>query len=252
MNIKRTAACLIILIALAGAVRVPLRSEHVHRVSMEAFPADDTAVRVRMVSAHTIRRFNLDPDFQYDRENTLYPAFLDYLEAKLREMLGGMFRGVNLSAVWKAVEYAFYAFGAAIVVFAIVKFIGSDMRNIFFSSKKGAGRGGKPGAEDIHGMDFDLLISRSIDQGDYRLAVRFLYHKILKELAGRKLIAWRMDKPNLEYVNELARTPYAEEFAAITSAFDHLWYGKFSLSGDAFADLHARFASFISSLDERA
>lgn len=250
MNAGRIAACLIILIALAGAVRVPLRSEHVHRVSMEAFPADDTAVRVRMVSAHTIRRFKQDPDFRYDRENTPSMAFLDYLEAKLREMLGEMFRGVNVSAAWKAVEYALYAFGAAMLVFAIVKFIKSDKSGIFFSSKNKSRRGVKMGAEDIHGMDFDLLIAQSIEQGDYRLAVRFLYHKILKELAGRKLIVWRMDKPNLEYVNELARTPYAEEFAAITSAFDHLWYGKFSVSGDAFADLHARFVSFISSLDE--
>ena len=252
MNGKRTAACLIILIAQAGAVAAPLRHEAVHRVSMEAFPADDTAVRVRMVSAQTIQRFKVDPDFQYDRDVRPYPVFLDYLEAKLREVLGGMLRRVHLLTVWKAIEYALYGFGAAIVVFAIVKFIGSDMKKIFFSSKKRGSRDVKGGAEDIQGMDFDLLISRSIDQGDYRLAVRFLYHKILKELAGRKLIAWRMDKPNLEYVNELAQTPYAKEFAAITSAFDHLWYGKFSVTGDAFADLHARFVSFISSLDERA
>jgi hypothetical protein len=74
--------------------------------------------------------------------------------------------------------------------------------------------------------DLERFIQQALQQGDYALAVRLYYLAILKELSLRKLIAWKKDKTNRQYLQELQASPLAGAFRETTLIFERVWYGN--------------------------
>ncbi|MFL5810927.1 MAG: DUF4129 domain-containing protein [Flavisolibacter sp.] len=98
--------------------------------------------------------------------------------------------------------------------------------------------------EDIFGIDYDHQTKNAIASGNYRLATRLLYLRTLRELADVKLIDYKHEKTNSEYLLQLSGTSYYKEFFRLTRDFEYTWYGKFQLSPEAFDIVQSDFASF--------
>ena len=98
--------------------------------------------------------------------------------------------------------------------------------------------------EDIFSIRYDQEIRKSIDAGNYRVAVRLLYLQTLKELTERDLIRYGHDKTNSDYLFQLYNTSYYDRFFRLTRHFDYTCYGGFDLDENSFRIVQSDFVQF--------
>jgi hypothetical protein len=97
---------------------------------------------------------------------------------------------------------------------------------------------------DIFEMNFEKEIQKAIDAKNYRLAVRLMYLRTLRDLSNRNLINYTHEKTNSDYLFQLSGTDYYKNFFKLTRSFDYTWYGHVELSQDGFAIIQNIFSSF--------
>jgi hypothetical protein len=98
--------------------------------------------------------------------------------------------------------------------------------------------------DNIFEMNFETEIAKAIETKNYRLAVRLMYLRTLRDLTNRNLINYAHEKTNSDYLFQLGGTPYYKNFFKLTRSFDYTWYGHFELSQDVFAMIQNDFSSF--------
>lgn len=98
--------------------------------------------------------------------------------------------------------------------------------------------------ENIFEIKFEKEIQKAIDASNFRLAVRLMYLRTLKDLSLRNLINYTHEKTNSDYLFQLAGSPYYKNFFRLTRSFDYTWYGHFSLSQESFSVIQNDFNSF--------
>jgi hypothetical protein len=81
-------------------------------------------------------------------------------------------------------------------------------------------RGDSP--QDMLQRQLDL----SIKSGDYRTGVRIVYLGLLAEMHHLKIILWKKDKTNSDYLKELNQHQQYASFSYLTSVFELVWYGN--------------------------
>ncbi|HET9746305.1 MAG TPA: DUF4129 domain-containing protein [Chitinophagaceae bacterium] len=96
--------------------------------------------------------------------------------------------------------------------------------------------------------DPDVLLRNAIRSGNYRLAVRYLYLQVLNKLADRNIIEVNSNKTNYEYVNEMRKHKFANEFASLTLQYEYVWYGEYPVDEKLFAQIQGSFARFTKNL----
>lgn len=83
--------------------------------------------------------------------------------------------------------------------------------------------------EDIHG-----LIQQAVADKNYRLAIRYYYLLILRQLSEGEHIDWKPQKTNDDYLNELANEQLKTGFSKVTLLYDYIWYGEFTIENIAY------------------
>jgi hypothetical protein len=136
-----------------------------------------------------------------------------------------------------------------------VLFILFVLYKLFFTQGIFQKRNNKADVNELNGdeasnnnHDYDKLIIQSMNDSNYRLAVRYSYLQSLQKLADNDLVQLVADKTNHQYINDLNGTIYKEEFSWLTSNYEYVWYGKFELSKDAFLQVQNNFREFNSRL----
>jgi hypothetical protein len=92
--------------------------------------------------------------------------------------------------------------------------------------------------------DPDALLRNAIRSGNYRLAVRYLYLHLLTRLSDKKYIEINRNKTNYEYVTEVRKHSFANEFASLTLKYEYVWYGEYPVDQKLFEQLQGNFTDF--------
>lgn len=92
--------------------------------------------------------------------------------------------------------------------------------------------------------DYNKLITQSVINKNYRLAVRYHYLQTLQKLATKGAIQFTADKTNYKYINELACKPFRDQFVALTLHYEYAWYGGFTTDEIMFAGIQNNFKQF--------
>jgi len=87
---------------------------------------------------------------------------------------------------------------------------------------------------DIFAINFQKEIDRATAQGNFRLAIRLMYLRLLKEMSDRKIINYTQDKTNFDYLLQVHTTPYYKDFFRITRHYEYSWYGLFDVNEAAY------------------
>lgn len=87
---------------------------------------------------------------------------------------------------------------------------------------------------DIFSINFQKEIEKAAAQGNFRLAIRLMYLRILKEMSEKNIIHYTQDKTNFDYLLQVHPTPYYKDFFRITRHYEYSWYGQFDISEDAY------------------
>lgn len=99
-------------------------------------------------------------------------------------------------------------------------------------------------AEDIFEINFEKEIKKALDASDFRLAVRMLYLRTLRDLSLKNLIDYTHEKTNTDYLFQLAGSPYYKTFFRLTRNFNYAWYGHFPVSQESFLVIQNDFNGF--------
>lgn len=98
--------------------------------------------------------------------------------------------------------------------------------------------------EDIFAINYQKEIDRAAAQGNYRLAVRLMFLRLLKNMSERNIIRYKQDKTNLDYLLQLQPTRYYNSFFRITRNYEYSWYGQFEVNEDAYRIIRSDFDHF--------
>jgi hypothetical protein len=132
-------------------------------------------------------------------------------------------------------------FGAAIISYLS----GSDV-GLFRRKNKPLQTSGddEVGSEDIFAINYQKDINKAEANGNFRLAIRLMFLRLLKDMAERNIIQYKQDKTNLDYLIQLHPTGYYDNFFRITRNYEYSWYGKFDVGEDAYRIIRNDFSQF--------
>jgi len=105
--------------------------------------------------------------------------------------------------------------------------------------------------EDLENADPADLLQRAIEQGEYSLAVRLYYLSILRELSLQKIIRWKKDKTNQDYLREASSSAFFADFQHFTRLFEYIWYGEQRFSQTEFTQIQPQLEGFIQEIKGR-
>lgn len=202
---------------------------------------DRSPVRVRYPQADALRDYQTDRNYRYDRDTTPPRSLL----SKIWEWIGQKISDLLRSRVYKnAGQYIVLALIAALVVWLLRK---AEVLGFLFPKKAASDPLDYENlTENIHEISFSDRIEEALAGRNYRLAVRLLYLRALKQLTDRNLIAWQPNKTNRQYAHELANSPLRPAFEELTTQFEFVWYGDFPIDEQSFGALADQFRRFES------
>jgi hypothetical protein len=203
---------------------------------------DSASVTQRQFNADALKLYKQDRDFKYNKEETgqtLWDRFWRWFWNWLHDLFD--FDGPKIAVPY--LKYFMGAFAIVAIVYGIIKYLGDDLR-LFSRKAKSIDIPYSESLENIHEINFDEEVERAMAQHNYRLAVRLLYLRSLKQLSDAKLIHWQIEKTNSAYLNELTDSAQRQSFGILTTQFEYVWYGDFPVDGQSFQNIYTLFQDF--------
>lgn len=139
------------------------------------------------------------------------------------------------SPLWPIVFKVLVIVALAIGVYFVIGLILGKKGNWLFN-KKSENRNIQYGVEveNVADGDFITQIKMALNNGDFRLAIRYQYLNTLQKLDQKGVIAYHKEKTNADYGYEIKNSALAEAFRYISYIYDHAWYGGFDVTADTY------------------
>ncbi len=200
---------------------------------------DSLAVNARNFDGPALDNYRQLKEFQYTE---------DYVDLSLWDRLWrwfwSWFDPADSTVFGKGIRYILITLGILALVFLIVKLAGLDPLAIIRRKSTVAPLPYTEFTENIHQIDMDAELDKAVKSGNYRLAVRLLYLKCLKQLNDAGLIHWEANKTNSQYSNELQDIEQRLAFNLLTHQFEYIWYGEFNIDANIFNRVNHLFDNF--------
>ncbi|NQX78059.1 DUF4129 domain-containing protein [Gilvibacter sp.] len=194
------------------------------------------------------RQFESELEDKYDGSSFDYEESAGSGENVIARVIGGFLDwlaeifGVEMSPeTYKIVETLLYVIMIAGGLYLMVRLLLGQQATAFFGGNNTALAPILAQEEDLAQIDLQALIDEALQQGDYRLAVRYMFLKALKELSGKRLIEWHFEKTNNDYLRELESDQLKDEFKTVSRLYDYVWYGEFPIDKQRFNQAAQRF-----------
>jgi len=98
--------------------------------------------------------------------------------------------------------------------------------------------------ENIFSINYQKEIEKATNAGDYRLAIRLMFLRALKQLSQKKIIQYKQERTNFDYLSQLYSTGYYSDFFRLTRNYEYTWYGKFDVNRENFGIIKNEFENF--------
>ena len=174
-------------------------------------PADNKTVQNISIDTDKLRSIQQDEDYQYrpqDIKKNFLEKIADWASAKWNELMKWIFgekQGSQfLSFIIKYLPYLLLAIGIFIIIRLLYRY------DVF---KRRAAQQNPPEiqlADDekiVKSSNITELIKNAKEQKDHRMAIRYLYLNLLRQLDAREYIRFKKDKTNDDYIAELKHQP---------------------------------------------
>lgn len=103
--------------------------------------------------------------------------------------------------------------------------------------------------ENIHTADFETLLANALANKEFKLAVRILYLKTIKQLADKEIIKWKKEKTNGHYIREIVSPQLSSIFSFLTLAYENAWFSTYQVNELKYNKLSKHFNDFINQLN---
>jgi hypothetical protein len=154
-------------------------------------------------------------------------AQLPFIERKLFQTI-----------LWMVIVGAFVA--------VIIMYLGNSNVRLFRKASKTLTDGNEVYAEtdNIFEINYQYEIDKAVKNGNYRFAIRLMFLRQLKNLSDRKIINYKQDRTNFDYLLQLHSTKYYNDFFRLTRFYEYSWYGQFNIDLEKFPAIKNDFENF--------
>ncbi len=90
--------------------------------------------------------------------------------------------------------------------------------------------------KDFDDTDWQSLIDKARSEGNYRLAIRYMYLLVLRDCHRHQFIEWKMEKTNYNYLDELPDV-VKPDFSRLLYLYEYVWYGEFEATSELLAQV---------------
>jgi hypothetical protein len=158
--------------------------------------------------------------------------------------------GVDISPqVLDVVEFLVYLLLTIFIGYFIIKLLLGTKASSFFTRKTATVNPLTIDEEHIENINLDTYINDALAQKNYRLAIRYMYLKALKELSSNNIISWHFEKTNSDYYNEMVDPLLKDNFKKVSYLYDYVWYGEFDLDEIGFINAQKDFERLTKKID---
>lgn len=98
--------------------------------------------------------------------------------------------------------------------------------------------------DDIFAINYQREIDKATREGNFRLAIRLQFLRLLKEMSERNLIQYKQDRTNLDYILQLQGSRYYTSFFRLARNYEYAWYGLFEVTPDIYNQVRLEFSTF--------
>jgi len=208
---------------------------------------DKSIIVQKKFDKENLETYKSNKEFNYseeiiEEEPTFFERFYNWLIRQFLRLLEWLVGVKYASGILKNILVALPYIITAVVLFLIIKFFLKVNANAIISNAKN-----KPivtiteEEELIKNKDILKLVQKAIAQKNYRLAVRYSYLNVLKQLEEKEIISWEQQKTNKDYIQEISEKNIKNSFEKLTRLYDFVWYGKFQINHIEFAKVQANF-----------
>lgn len=191
--------------------------------------AEASQYKLRPTSESTISSWKKRDEFWY--------ADLSFAEKPKERKSGGSF--------WMSDSFFMILTVIAIAAFAglLVVYLGNTNGGLFRRNREIVRQDdanmGIP--EDIFAISYEKEIHRAEQEKDYRLATRLRFLQLLKEMSNQNIIQYLDERTNLDYLMQLHKTAWYDDFFRLTRHFEYTWYGLFEVGPEQYARIKTDF-----------
>jgi len=213
----------------------------------EAIKMDTINITQKKFDVKSIEKYKSNKEFDYTeqtekQEPTLLEKLFFWLKNQFLRLLEWLFGVKYAKGILGTILLALPYVAAGIVLLLLIKFfVKTKIKSaVSFANNKSVINF----SEDeklLQNADLDALIKKAISENNYRLAVRFLYLRTLKQLTDKKLVVWEQQKTNEDYTNEINVNQLKNAFENITRLYDFVWYGNFQINKVQFNSINNDF-----------
>lgn len=203
---------------------------------------DSSSIRVAKFNTAALNKFKADKDFNYNGSSIGIQSLWDRFWSWLWNGIAAWFDRIPYGS--SIVKYLLSGLSVSLLMYIVLKSLGIDTVKLWRGESEKTSLNYNESQEDIHDIDFDTEIENAVSRHDFRLAVRLLYLKCLKQLSDTHIIQWQIDKTNADYINEIRDRAQKQTFETLTRQFEYVWYGDFSIDKQAFNNIYQLFQNF--------
>lgn len=211
-----------------------------------------TALEPLKFEEKQIGEYKTDKAFEYlnaAEKDTWWTRFKEWVNMRYHQILDWLFGDYEANTVLAFfLKLLPYILIAAIVGFVVWLFIRLNPGNYLLAAKEEPEVFLSEEEKIIKSENISDLIEQAIHNGDFRLAVRYYYLQLLRQLNAKDLIRYEFQKTDTEYLNELKKEHFRPELKKLMRIYDFIWYGSFPISENDFKKTQGFFLDFQTSL----
>lgn len=187
---------------------------------------------LRRVSVQQLKSYVLNPDYAYANDP-------EYWRKEPPQKPGILGRILNSSAFW----WILVLIAAGIAVTGIYQLAKENSFNWW--ARKGKNSFITAGTVLLNEKaDYDAIILQYQEEGNYRMAVRYLYLRLIETLREKNEIQIRDSSTNAEIVRAFGNQTRADDFRFLARAYEFIFYGGFLPGRQLFDTVRKKFDSF--------
>lgn len=193
-----------------------------------------------------------DSDFVYiqvNYEETAWQSFKNWISLQWKRFLNWLIPEAEKSGFWYILGTVL-KFGSIIglIILVVWLFIKYNPGESFLKSSQTSALNWTEDAYIIHKQDIKKLIATAKENADFRLATRYYFLQLLKELKDQNFIDYQAEKTDQSYLLELQNTTYANNFKEAMRFYEYVWYGDFEVNQAQFLKIEAHFYQLFDQL----
>lgn len=220
----------------------------------ELQPSDSLEIRPKLVEfdKSIVESYQANDDYNYFKtfqEESAWEKFWNWVNLQWNKFLDWLFSGVTEGNFWNYLA----------LILKILLIIGLVVLIIWLFNKYYVVNQKSPPADQseinlsedellIQKKDLSTLIEEAESEGNFRLASRYLFLNILKQLKDHNFIEYQFQKTNADYKSEITQQNIKSDFTYASRFYEFVWYGDFKLEITDFKIAKTRFEKLINNI----